>query len=53
MEQIARQRPHTCVVPWRAAASEHPEWLRDGLHPTDDSYSHWVDLVLDTDTSCR
>jgi hypothetical protein len=53
MHQIARQRPHTCVVPWRAAAAAHPEWLRDGLHPTDESYSHWVDLVLRTDDACH
>lgn len=53
MEQIARQRPHTCVVPWRADAAAHPEWLRDGLHPTDDSYTHLVDLVLDTDGACH
>ncbi|GAA1952767.1 hypothetical protein GCM10009798_09990 [Nocardioides panacihumi] len=53
MQQVARERPHTCVVPWRAKAAAHPEWLRDGLHPTDDGYAHWADLILETDSTCR
>ncbi|MFI2706529.1 GDSL-type esterase/lipase family protein, partial [Nocardioides sp. CER28] len=53
MQQIARTRPHTCVVPWRATASAHPEWLRDGLHPKADAYGQWADLILATDSACR
>jgi hypothetical protein len=53
MTQIARQRPHTCVVPWRARASHHREWLRDGLHPTDDFLATWADLLIGTTEACR
>jgi hypothetical protein len=53
MNQLARRRPHTCVVPWRAQASAHPEWLRDGLHPNEESLGIWADLILSTDASCR
>ena len=53
MQQVARERPHTCVVPWRGRAGAHPEWLRDGLHPTDDGYVQWADLILQTDSTCR
>lgn len=53
MEQIARRRPHTCVVPWREQAAAHPEWLRDGLHPKDESYGLWADLILEADSACR
>ncbi|GAB7003625.1 hypothetical protein JCM18899A_10960 [Nocardioides sp. AN3] len=53
MQQISRQRPHTCAVPWRAVAAAHPQWLRDGLHPTDDGYPRWVELLLKTDSGCR
>jgi hypothetical protein len=53
MERIARRRPHTCVVPWRDEASAHPEWLRDGLHPKDESYGIWADLILETSDACR
>jgi hypothetical protein len=53
MHQIARTRPHTCVVPWRARAAAHPEWLRDGLHPKEDVYGEWADLILATDSTCR
>lgn len=53
MQQLARQRPHTCVVPWRARASAHPEWLRDGLHPNEDSLGTWADLIMATDSACR
>lgn len=53
MQQIARQRPHTCVVPWRATAMDHRDWLRDGLHPTREHYADWVDLILTTDETCR
>jgi hypothetical protein len=53
MQQIARRRPHTCVVPWRATARAHRDWLRDGLHPTREHYGDWVDLILATDSACR
>lgn len=53
MQQLARERPHTCVVPWRARASAHPGWLRDGLHPTEDSLGTWADLIMATDGACR
>lgn len=53
MRAIARSRPHTCVVPWRRAAAAHPDWLRDGLHPTEEHYADWVDLVLQTDAACH
>jgi hypothetical protein len=52
MQQIARKRPRTCVVPWRATAKAHRDWLRDGLHPTEEHYGDWVDLILDTDEAC-
>jgi hypothetical protein len=52
MQQIARRRPHTCVVPWRATAMAHRDWLRDGLHPTEEHYGDWVDLILATDSTC-
>jgi hypothetical protein len=53
MEQIAAQRPRTCVVPWRRQAQAHPEWLRDRLHPKADYYATWVDILLDADAACR
>jgi hypothetical protein len=53
MKQISLERAHTCVVPWRARASHHRDWLRDGLHPTDDALGIWADLLVDTAESCR
>jgi lysophospholipase L1-like esterase len=53
MRAIARTRPHTCVVPWRSRAVAHPEWLRDGLHPNDEGFPHWADLIVDTAVRCR
>jgi hypothetical protein len=53
MQQIARSRPHTCVVPWRARAKAHPDWLRDGLHPLQAHYADWADLIVTTDSTCH
>jgi hypothetical protein len=52
MQQIAQRRPHTCLVPWRARAKAHPEWLRDGLHPKAEYYGTWVDILLRADERC-
>ena len=52
MQQIARKRPRTCVVPWRATARAHRDWLRDGLHPTEEHYEDWVHLIVATDSTC-
>lgn len=52
MERIANRRPHTCVVGWRDAAQAHPEWLRDGLHPTPDGYQVLTAMILQRADEC-
>jgi len=52
MEQISNRRPRTCVVAWRDAARRHPEWLRDGLHPTPAGYEVLTRMILQRVDEC-
>jgi hypothetical protein len=46
MSGIAADRPSTALAWWRAAATQHPELLVDGVHQTDpDGYVAWTAQV--------
>jgi hypothetical protein len=52
MHEVARSRPRTCVVPWRAQVMRRPELLRDGVHATPRGREVWARLVAETMTRC-
>jgi hypothetical protein len=47
MRQIAADRPHTHMIPWRARVIDGSVQLVDGSHPTDpEGRQYWADLVV-------
>lgn len=53
MLDIAGQRPHTCVVPWRAWASAHRNSLAHGVHPRGHGQEVWARMVRNTVRGCH
>ena len=47
MREIAAERPHTHMIPWRARVIAGKVQLVDGSHPVDpDGRQYWADLVV-------
>jgi lysophospholipase L1-like esterase len=53
MYQIAAERPHTCVAPWRPWARAHRRNLTAGVHPHRHGRRAWARIVAETVASCR
>lgn len=53
MHQIAAERPHTCVAPWRQWARAHRRNLTSGVHPHRQGRRAWARIVARTVASCR
>jgi lysophospholipase L1-like esterase len=53
MHQIATERPHTCVAPWRSWARAHRHNLTGGVHPHHFGRKAWARIVARTVASCR
>ena len=52
MIELASERPNTCVVPWRGVASQHPEYIYDGVHPNQQGQNAWSSLVANYTVNC-
>ena len=53
MHQIAAERPHTCVAPWRPWAAAHRRNLTGGVHPHGYGRRAWARIVAGAVASCN
>jgi len=50
---VAKQRPHTCVADWHAAAGAHKDWIGfDGVHPGEAGRQGYATLLVQTVDAC-
>jgi lysophospholipase L1-like esterase len=52
MDQVASERPHTCVAPWRPWARAHHGNLTGGVHPHGYGRRAWARIIARAVASC-
>jgi len=53
MQEIAAERPNTCVADWRKKAIKNPRLLIDGTHPTPAGEKLWATFISKNASNCR